>query len=201
MDLAALCSERNGWVKVVTDTIVDQEEKQCRRRRSGPAALPGVRSTGGYAISLRRHTAWFAGLRSGTAARFASTCWNALRFIEEPCCPRLGIPFPYDPGPGQVSAAALADPPPWMRARSAVAYDDAAKPIVHALKYRDRHEAASLMTTAHGAGRGTTPRRMRSCRSSAAASHAAVATAVQPGGADRPGLCALADARPFSLSS
>jgi ComF family protein len=74
------------------------------------------------------------------------TCWNAMRFIEEPCCPRLGIPFPYDPGPGQVSAAALADPPAWTRSRSAVAYDDASKPIVHALKYRDRHEAASLMS-------------------------------------------------------
>jgi ComF family protein len=45
-----------------------------------------------------------------------------------------------------VSAAALADPPLWMRSRSAVAYDDASKPIVHGLKYRDRHEAASLMT-------------------------------------------------------
>jgi len=73
-------------------------------------------------------------------------CWSNLRFIEEPYCPRLGIPFPYDPGPGQISAAALADPPPWMQSRSAVAYDEASKPIVHALKYRDRHEAASLMT-------------------------------------------------------
>jgi ComF family protein len=60
------------------------------------------------------------------------------------------IPFPYDPGAGQVSAAALADPPPWTRARSAVAYDDASRPIVQALKYRDRHEAASLMTRLMG---------------------------------------------------
>jgi len=82
----------------------------------------------------------------GESGSLCSSCWNALRFIEGPCCPRLGIPFPYDPGPGQVSAAALADPPPWHQARSAVAYDDAAKPIVHALKYRDRHESASLMT-------------------------------------------------------
>ena len=82
----------------------------------------------------------------GESGSLCFPCWNALRFIEEPCCPRLGIPFPYDAGAGQVSAAALADPPPWARARSAVAYDDAAKPIVQALKYRDRHEAASLMT-------------------------------------------------------
>jgi len=81
----------------------------------------------------------------GEASSLCPDCWNALRFIEEPCCPRLGIPFPFDPGPGQVSAAALADPPAWARARAAVAYDDASKPIVHALKYRDRHEAALLM--------------------------------------------------------
>ncbi|MFO0994660.1 MAG: ComF family protein [Hyphomicrobiales bacterium] len=81
----------------------------------------------------------------GESGSLCFPCWNALRFIEEPCCPRLGIPFPYDQGPGQVSAAALADPPSWMRARAAVAYDDASKPIVHALKYRDRHEVATLM--------------------------------------------------------
>jgi ComF family protein len=86
----------------------------------------------------------------GESGSLCFTCWNALRFIEEPCCPRLGIPFPYDPGAGQVSAAALADPPPWTRARSAVAYDDASRPIVQALKYRDRHEAASLMTRLMG---------------------------------------------------
>ena len=105
-----------------------------------------IRSTGGSATSSPRRIAWVCRASVGDSGSLCFSCWNALRFIEEPCCPRLGIPFPYDPGPGQVSAAALADPPPWMRARSAVAYDDAAKPIVHALKYRDRHEAASLIT-------------------------------------------------------
>jgi ComF family protein len=83
---------------------------------------------------------------SRATASLCADCWDKLRFIDEPCCPRLGIPFPYDPGLGQVSAAALADPPPWSRARAAVAYDDASKEIVHALKYRDRHEAGLLMS-------------------------------------------------------
>jgi ComF family protein len=145
MDFAALCSGHSGRVKVVTDTILDNEE------RSADAAGLDLRATG---RALYRRLCDFIApphclvcrAAIGDNGSLCPTCWNALRFIEEPCCPRLGIPFPYDPGPGQVSAAALADPPQWMRARSAVAYDDAAKPIVHALKYRDRHEAASLMT-------------------------------------------------------
>jgi len=83
---------------------------------------------------------------SQATASLCADCWGKLRFIDEPCCPRLGIPFPYDPGSGQVSAAALADPPPWSRARAALAYDDASKDIVQALKYRDRHEAGILMS-------------------------------------------------------
>ena len=27
-------------------------------------------------------------------------CWSKLSLIEPPFCPRLGIPFAYDPGPG-----------------------------------------------------------------------------------------------------
>lgn len=130
---------------MVTDTIVvDQEERS--------AGCPGLdlRATG---RALYRHLCDFIApphclvcrTAIGESGSLCFACWTALRFIEEPCCPRLGIPFPYDPGPGQVSAAALADPPSWMRARAAVAYDDASKPIVHALKYRDRHEAVSLM--------------------------------------------------------
>jgi ComF family protein len=72
-------------------------------------------------------------------------CWGGLQFIEEPCCDRLGTPFAYDEGEGAVSAAATAEPPDWHRARAAVGFNDAARGLVHALKYRDRHEAALLM--------------------------------------------------------
>lgn len=73
------------------------------------------------------------------------SCWRKLVFIEEPCCDRLGIPFPYDQGEGAVSAAAEAGPPPWNRARAAVAFNDTARELIHALKYRDRHEASLIM--------------------------------------------------------
>ena len=74
-----------------------------------------------------------------------ASCWSRLQFIEAPYCDRLGTPFPYDEGEGAVSAAAIADPPAWDRARGAVVFDDLSRDLVHALKYRDRHEAAQVM--------------------------------------------------------
>ena len=79
------------------------------------------------------------------AASVCVSCWGKFKFLDHPVCDVLGIPFPYDPGEGIVSAAALANPPPWNRARGAVIFDDQAKILVHNLKYRDRHEAGLLM--------------------------------------------------------
>jgi len=74
-----------------------------------------------------------------------TSCWTRLSFIEPPLCDRLGIPFPYDQGEGAISAAAIADPPEWDRARGAVVFDDLSRQLIHALKYHDRHEAAFVM--------------------------------------------------------
>ncbi|TKW76653.1 MAG: ComF family protein, partial [Bradyrhizobium icense] len=59
-------------------------------------------------------------------------CWAKLSFIEPPYCPRLGIPFVYDPGPELLSMEAIASPPAYQRARAAVRYDDVARTLVHA---------------------------------------------------------------------
>ena len=72
-------------------------------------------------------------------------CWAKLSFIERPYCPKLGIPFVYDPGPGLLSMEAIADPPAYQRARAAVRYDDVARTLVHALKYQDRTDLAPAM--------------------------------------------------------
>ena len=60
-------------------------------------------------------------------------------------CPRLGIPFVYDPGPELLSMEAIANPPAYQRARAAVRYDDVARTLVHALKYQDRTDLAPAM--------------------------------------------------------
>ncbi len=72
-------------------------------------------------------------------------CWSKLSFIAPPFCERLGIPFPFDPGPGVLSMEAIADPPAYRRARAAVRYDDIAGTLVHALKYGDRLDLAPAM--------------------------------------------------------
>ena len=74
-----------------------------------------------------------------------AACWAKLSFIAPPYCPRLGIPFVYDPGPGMLSMEAIADPPAYQRARAAVRYDDVARTLVHALKYQDRTDLAPAM--------------------------------------------------------
>ena len=74
-----------------------------------------------------------------------AACWARLSFIAKPYCPRLGIPFVYDPGPGLLSMEAIADPPAYARARAAVRYDEVAKTLVHALKYQDRTDLAPIM--------------------------------------------------------
>ena len=78
-------------------------------------------------------------------ASLCLSCWANLKLIDAPVCNVLGIPFAYDQGEGAISPAALAEPPPWDRARAAVAYDEASRRIVHALKYRDTMEAGLLM--------------------------------------------------------
>src|SRR5882672_9014347 len=72
-------------------------------------------------------------------------CWARLSFIAPPFCPKLGIPFVYDPGPGLLSMEAISDPPAYQRARAAVRYDDVARTLVHALKYHDRTDLAPAM--------------------------------------------------------
>src|SRR5437660_12089510 len=72
-------------------------------------------------------------------------CWSKLSFIARPFCPRLGIPFVYDPGPELLSMEAIASPPAYQRARAAVRYDEVARTLVHALKYQDRTDLAPAM--------------------------------------------------------
>lgn len=69
-------------------------------------------------------------------------CFRKLRLITRPYCPVLGLPFEVDLGADARSAEAIADPPPFSRARSAVIYDEIARRLVSRLKYGDRPELA-----------------------------------------------------------
>src|SRR3979409_144060 len=51
-------------------------------------------------------------------AGLCAPCWSKLSFIAPPYCERLGIPFPFDPGPGVLSMEAIPDPPAHNTARA-----------------------------------------------------------------------------------
>nr|WP_110033468.1 ComF family protein [Hoeflea marina] len=72
-------------------------------------------------------------------------CWSTVTFIEHPVCEVTGRPFDHDRGDGLVSPEAIADPPPYRRARAAVLHEGAARKLVHGLKYSDRADLAKLM--------------------------------------------------------
>ncbi|MBS0241881.1 MAG: ComF family protein [Proteobacteria bacterium] len=74
-------------------------------------------------------------------------CWSRIEFIRPPLCDRLGLPLPFGAAEGpMLSAAAIADPPLWNRARAVAAYDGEGPiaGLIHAMKYADRHDARRL---------------------------------------------------------
>jgi hypothetical protein len=105
-----------------------------------------------------------------------AACWAKLSFIAQPYCPRLGIPFVYDPGPGLLSMEAIADPPAYARARAAVRYDDVARTLVHALKYQDRTDPAGW----RGPAVNCSARPTRWCRCRCTGGAAGAAATISP---------------------
>lgn len=83
--------------------------------------------------------------RIGSPGGLCADCWGKVRFLERPWCERLGTPLPLDLGPGILSAAAIADPPAFARARSAVAYEGPVPDLVQALKYSDHTDLAPML--------------------------------------------------------
>ena len=88
-----------------------------------------------------------AGCRRIVAApgSLCSACWPKLRFLDQPWCEVLGTPFSHDMGQGAISPDAIAHPPPFARARSAVVYSGVARQMVQGLKFQDRTEMAPWM--------------------------------------------------------
>src|SRR5436189_5240265 len=97
------------------------------------------------ALDIALPTLCVACREPGARVGVCAECWAKLSFIAPPFCPRLGIPFVYDPGPDLLSMEAIASPPAYQRARAAVRYDDVARTLVHALKYQDRTDLAPTM--------------------------------------------------------
>lgn len=85
----------------------------------------------------RRHVS-----RPGT---LCGQCWTGLRLLEKPWCEVMGTPFAHDMGEGFLSAEAIANPPPFGRARAAASYAGVARKMVQGLKYSDQTDLAPWM--------------------------------------------------------
>jgi ComF family protein len=80
--------------------------------------------------------------------RFCAACFAGLHFLGPPQCARCGDPLPHDAGTDAQCGACLAEPPPFSRARAALAYGGAARTVVLGLKHGRRLHLARLMARA-----------------------------------------------------
>ena len=108
-----------------------------------------VLEAGATAPAHRPASPALAALRRALAAPWPVTIFpegtTGDEFIGDPLCNRLGIPLPYDAGPGALSVEALTSPPAFDRARAVASYRGPARALVHALKFSDRLELADMM--------------------------------------------------------
>ena len=70
-----------------------------------------------------------------------AACWREIRFVRPPLCDRLGLPMPFDPGGTIISAAAIATPPDYDRARAVALFSTVMRDLIHQFKYADAHHA------------------------------------------------------------
>lgn len=85
------------------------------------------------------------GTQVGDHGALCAACWRGLDFIEAPVCAVTGLPFPFDPGPGAVSAAAVRHPPAYSQARAVVRYNAMSGRLIHKFKYGDRTDVVTTL--------------------------------------------------------
>jgi ComF family protein len=73
--------------------------------------------------------------------RMEAALWAKLQLLAPPWCAHCGLPFPYEAGDDALCGACAARTPRFDRARSAMAYDDASRPLVLGFKHGGRRDA------------------------------------------------------------
>lgn len=112
----------------------------------GGDVAAAARRAGAMALDLLLpHRCLGCGAGVDAAGVLCPECWGGLHFLGEPCCACCGTPFGYFVGEGALCAACIRESPAFGRARAVLAYDDASRPLVLALKHRDRTETAPAL--------------------------------------------------------
>lgn len=72
------------------------------------------------------------------------SCWADLAFLAPPHCACCGHPFDLDPDdPAALCGGCLKRRPVFVRARAALVYDDASRPLILGFKHGDQTHAAA----------------------------------------------------------
>lgn len=72
-------------------------------------------------------------------------CWGRLAFIGAPQCARCGLPFAFEVAPDALCGDCARSEPVFGRARAALHYDDASRPLILAFKHGDGTHAATAL--------------------------------------------------------
>jgi ComF family protein len=122
---------------------MDIEDEVVKTTALHHRVIGGLRLVGGFVLD-QLYPPVCLGCEAPIAAGdgLCGACFTKLRPITAPLCRVLGLPFEVSPGPDALSAEAIAEPPPFGRARAAVIYNDVARTLVSRLKYGDRPELA-----------------------------------------------------------
>lgn len=73
--------------------------------------------------------------------------WQAVKFIDEPCCEACGFPFEYTALADSLCLRCAAFRPAFDRARSAMAYDEASRELILGFKHGGRTDGLGLFTS------------------------------------------------------
>jgi len=73
------------------------------------------------------------------------SCWSGLAFIAAPHCACCGLPFAFEVAPDALCGDCVRNEPTFGRARAALRYDDASRPLVLAFKHGDGIHAAGAL--------------------------------------------------------
>lgn len=89
--------------------------------------------------------------RQGTLSPKA---WASLHFLSDPLCKTCGVPLEVDVGKDMECGGCLVTKRQYVKLRSALAYDDASKPLILGFKHGDRtHAVVSFVPWLMQAGR------------------------------------------------
>jgi ComF family protein len=85
------------------------------------------------------------GVITGAEAALCARCWNRLAFIETPYCVCCGRPFEFALGADALCGVCARSRPLYERARAALRYDEASRPLILAFKHGDRTDCAPAL--------------------------------------------------------